>query len=58
MAFFILSVSVIYKMYLKIVCFSFGYILNKVYICIVELNYTAKVNSYTPQNNVKIYKKH
>lgn len=28
------------------------------YICIVELNYTAKVKSYTPQNNVKIYKKH
>lgn len=27
------------------------------YICNVELNYTAKVNSYTPQNNVKIYKK-
>ena len=44
-------------MCLKIVYFLFGYILNKVYICIVELNYTAKVKSSTPQNNVKIYKK-
>nr|DAK03419.1 MAG TPA: hypothetical protein [Caudoviricetes sp.] len=57
MAFFILSVSVIYKIHLKIVCFLFGCTLNKVYICIVELNYTAKVKSSTPQNNVKIYKK-
>ena len=33
------------------------YIQYDAYICIVELNYTAKVNRSTPQNNVKIYKK-
>ena len=35
------------------------FVLHRIYmyICIVELNYTAKVKSYAPQNNVKIYKK-